>query len=488
MRVRISVSTESGSALTSLAPLDAATSSRTKSGFPPARSTRTASTSSDTAISPAAASASACAARASIGPKRELYVPVDGRVGEVASLGTPRHAHEPGPRRRLARQRVKQVAGRIVDPVPVLDDEERRHQQDAGEQRPDALVQPVAPELRLELVDLGRRGNLGIEGNGDQRRQRRQVGHHRGDPGHQGSAGLARVHLRGQADERPQQITEHRVRRRRRVLVAAAVELREAERLLPQLLEQAGLADARLADQLHDLLLAHARAVDGESERGQLGLAADERELRLRLLLLLAEHGADAVGRDRAFLSFQQERLRGRLEARPGTFQNVGGGQQAAGLGARGEARREIDRVAHDVVGAAGLGPDVPAERRAAVDSGAQRQPLVGPEDGSERTQHPLLVGASGRGRPADDVDLAAALVDVRPEPGQAQLLELVAEKLRKRRQVAVDRLGAVGRDLLVDARELEEGGGDLTVLRLAGLEQQVSPQRLGDVQLDLVR
>ena len=180
--------------------------------------------------------------------------------------------------------------------------------------------------------------------------------------------------------------------------------------------------------------------------------------------------------------------MRRGLEARPGPLQYVGGRQQAARVGARGEPCCEIDRVAHDVVGAARLGADVPAERRAAVDTGAQRQPLVGPENGAERTQHALLVGARRRRRPADDVDLAAALVDVRPEPGQAQLLELVAEKLREPRQVAVHRLGAVGRNFLVDARELEERGGDLSVLRLAGLEQQVSAERRRYVQLDLVR
>ena len=53
---------------------------------------------------------------------------------------------------------------------------------------------------------------------------------------------------------------------------------------------------------------------------------------------------------------------------------------------------------------------------------------------------------------------------------------------------MVVHRLGALRRDHLVDARELEERGGDLTVLRLAGLEEQVSAQRLGYVQLDLVR
>ena len=53
---------------------------------------------------------------------------------------------------------------------------------------------------------------------------------------------------------------------------------------------------------------------------------------------------------------------------------------------------------------------------------------------------------------------------------------------------MAVDSLGAIRRDLLVDTCELEEGGGDLPVLRLAGLEQQMRAQRLGNVQLDVVR
>ena len=50
------------------------------------------------------------------------------------------------------------------------------------EQGREALVEPLPAELRLELLGLRRRRDLGVEGNGDQRRQRRQLREHRGNP------------------------------------------------------------------------------------------------------------------------------------------------------------------------------------------------------------------------------------------------------------------------------------------------------------------
>ena len=141
-----------------------------------------------------------------------------------------------------------------------------------------------------------------------------------------------------------------------------------------QLLDESRLADPRLADELGDLALTQASRSDGRLELRQLLFATDDRQLLGSFFLHDAGDHADAVGRDRPLLAFDQERLRRGLEAGRRAFEHLGGREDLARLGPRGQPCGEIDGVAHDGVGPASARTDVAGERRAAVDARTERQ------------------------------------------------------------------------------------------------------------------
>ena len=66
-----------------------------------------------------------------------------------------RHADEPRPGRRLLRELQEQRTRRVVEPVRVLDDDERRHHQDPLEERLDGLEQLVAAAAGSSASDSG---------------------------------------------------------------------------------------------------------------------------------------------------------------------------------------------------------------------------------------------------------------------------------------------------------------------------------------------
>ena len=206
---------------------------------------------------------------------------------------------------------------RVVDPVCVLEDDERRHHQHAEQELLDRPEEALAPERRLDLLGLRCHRHFGVEGNREQREPGRELGHHGLDPGLQAIAGLGRALRFGDSRERAQQRAKRQVGDGHPVLVAARDELREADRHGLQLFDEARFADPRLPDELGHLALAQACCSDGRLEVRQLALAADDRQLLRSLLLRHTGDDADAVGRDRSFLPFDQERLR--LRSRSGS-------------------------------------------------------------------------------------------------------------------------------------------------------------------------
>ena len=127
-------------------------------------------------------------------------LPLRGRLA-VRSRGD---AHEPGPRRRSRGQRAEQEARGVVQPVPVLDDEERRHEQHPLQERADDLVQPVEARACGHGVHLGRVRHLGVERHREQREHRGEVGHGAADERRQDLPCLRTPGSLGDADEAPQ--------------------------------------------------------------------------------------------------------------------------------------------------------------------------------------------------------------------------------------------------------------------------------------------
>ena len=114
-------------------------------------------------------------------PARRPARPAAGRARAACRARRARTARPPGAasRRRAtaaasgrrARWRSRKRR-RVVDPVHVLDDDQRRHQQHPRHELGDDLVQLVAAEGGVDLVRLRRRRHLGAERDGQQRQPR----------------------------------------------------------------------------------------------------------------------------------------------------------------------------------------------------------------------------------------------------------------------------------------------------------------------------
>ena len=219
IRVVSSDSTVSGSE----SPAAGATaSSRMKSALPAARSVNAATAASESATSPAAARASARASSAE-GRKVEQSIPAQRWPRRPA-----RDDDEPRLRPRLGELREHELGG-IVEPVRVLDHDRGRHHQHPRQQLVEHVVQPVAPEHRVDLVDLRRGRHLGVEGQREQRQPVGEIGHRRLGEGGQLRAGRVRGLVRQDADEGTEEGAQRRERRRRGVRLAAGAQDLEAD-------------------------------------------------------------------------------------------------------------------------------------------------------------------------------------------------------------------------------------------------------------------
>ena len=97
--------------------------------------------------------------------------------GEWQARWSPRGDDEPGPWPRLGELREQELR-RVVQPVHVLNEDHRRHEQHAGEELVEDVVQPIAPERGIDLVDLPGVRHFGVERQGEQRQPLSEVGHH----------------------------------------------------------------------------------------------------------------------------------------------------------------------------------------------------------------------------------------------------------------------------------------------------------------------
>ena len=324
---------------------------------------------------------------------------------------------------------LQEAERRVVHPMGILEDEQRRHHEHTYEELLDHGVQARAPERRIDLVALRRRRDLSLERDREQWQQRREIGDHRLDPRLEARTGIGGRELVGDPCECPQDTAEGVERCRRPVLIAMTDQLREARGQLACLGHEARLADPRLADELDRVRRPHARAFDGGEQGGELRVSSDDRELALGRGGGGPDGFGHAVSGDRALLALHQKRLWLDGVARVGAIEHLGGGEDLPRPGTGGEARSQVDHVPQHCVGPAGRGAHVAGERRPAVDAGAQHQRARLVDEGAQGSKHSLLVRAGGERRTRRQVELAAVRVDVGLEPRDRQLRRHLADQ-----------------------------------------------------------
>ena len=281
MRAVAAASIDSGSA-SSCPAAAAAARSRRYCGFPPDRSVSVSS--SDGPTGDACVAVSASSARV-LGGQRSGRELVDRGELEPCQEPTPavlpHHAAQPGPTVDLRADVVEEGARGLVHPVGVVEDQERgaveHHLQEPGHD----LEGLRAAVLGAQRQHLGRVREVDLERRGEQRDPRTQRRVALVDE----TADRCRDHVVGvvpaDTDGVAQQLAPREVRGRRRVRLAAPPHDADVGGAGLELLEQPGLADAGLADDLDQ----RAAAIDGTAERGlehrQLLGPTDEREARV---------------------------------------------------------------------------------------------------------------------------------------------------------------------------------------------------------------
>ena len=114
--------------------------------------------------------------------------------------------------------------------------------------------------------------------------------------------------------------------------------------------------------------------------------------------------------------------LRG-VEQRVGAFEHVARRVDLTGIGLGHHARCEVDRVAHDRIGAAVGRADVAGEDGAAMDADADRQRKPALDDLAQCEKHVFFAIAGGLRRAGGKDELAAVVVDVGAQERDLQSL-----------------------------------------------------------------
>jgi len=202
--------------------------------------------------------------------------------------------------------------------VGVLDLDQRWAGEHALEQAHDDVAQPRRAELRRERLDLSRERRVDVEGDRQQRHPRQERRIALLDDGAQTAEDDVVRLVVADAEQRAQQLAPRGVRRRGAVGLAGGVQPAHSRGAPAQLVEQPALADPLLAGELDDPPGPAAGGGDRVVERGDLALAADQREvLGHALARAAADRGTDRPRLDGARLALHRERLeRVQVEAR----------------------------------------------------------------------------------------------------------------------------------------------------------------------------
>ena len=259
MRAIVAASAESGRPSMPFDSMAARSRSRRNCGLPPERVATTSSTCIGSGCCSAARRAMRSASGAGEGAQLDARDGPGRRWREAGPGGPPRDADQPAARGGGAREEREQLGRRLVHVVRVLDLDQRMAGQHDLEIAVHRLVQLGPAVLLGEHLDFGRRGQVDVEGDREQRQPRHEVGHLRAHVGFDGlqHVGIARVP--SDAHHFPQQLAPQDVRRGRGIGFAHGVQLAELRRVVAHGFEQTRLADAGLADDVEQSAVAGAR-------------------------------------------------------------------------------------------------------------------------------------------------------------------------------------------------------------------------------------
>ena len=369
---------------------------------------------------------------------------------------------------------------RVVEPVHVLDDEQRGHHQQPFDQRRECLVASIPCAGRIERVDVRGRAEPRVERKREQRQPGGQVGGHGSDEERELLPGLVPRSIGRDSDQLPEKRPECSEWLSLRVRLAGHVELLEPDCEGARLGDETRLADARVGYHLDELQLAQPCPSDRVADDVELRVTSDDRARVERRARTAAGRLADGVGQDRGLLALDEQRLDVRRVRRARPVEDVRRREDRSGRCAGGQPRREIDRVAHDGVCPPRRRADVAGEDAPTVDAGPEGEPDVRAHDVTQRAEHRLLVLARRRRSACGEVNLRGVGVDVRLEPRQAVAPTGVRDDAGKRVETASHLfrivVGGVG------AGRLDERDGHLAMLGLAAGDGQVVAQRARDV------
>ena len=385
------------------------------------------------------------------------------------------------------RKTAQQVGARLVHEVHVFDHEHRRRAcQRRDEEAHRDVGQRLAQEALIEASRLGRAGKIEAEQDAEQRhpRNERRVDARRDLA--QTTLHFAGVRLRPEPERSEHRRPERVVRGRRLVLLAARVQHHDVGAAADELLHKPRSAAARRAADLDDPTVSSTHVVEHREERGKLGVTSDERCLD-RTLAPRADDGPDDRSPDQLRLALGTERLDGRgLEGRARSLQHDLGREDLPRLGPAHDPRGRIDRVAEDTVGATVRWAEIPGEDLAGVDADPHRDDTGSVHHLTQCAQHPLLVVTCARRRTRGQQRLHAPLADV----GLVERHLIAEGGFLDRADALVERLGerfrAEPSEQHVGVHQVDEGGGDRPVLRLAALEQHVGASRDRDALSDV--
>ena len=307
MRVVRRLSTEPGSVSRRSPRLAASTSSRTNSGFPPERSVTALTVSVGSGNSSAIASASFAVQTtssgsrwiSSLGPSGWTDRSPSGRVVTQSSHGLGRDLSL------MCRSSDRDWSSSQVRPRR----RQRRHHQDAFEEQVNGLQELFAAGGRIKGIGFRRRRRLSIQGNCKQRQPRCDIWHDTGNELSKLCAGSLARGVGRYSRNLPQKVAPGGERGGGRVLLGRGGQVCEAKRERAELVDEAGLADSRLPDELNDLQSTRAGRVDRVAQKRKLRVATDDRgDVALRIVPRPGRR-ADMVHRQRTFLPFHQQRF-----------------------------------------------------------------------------------------------------------------------------------------------------------------------------------
>ncbi len=399
---------------------------------------------------------------------------------EAARVGAAPAHDRAGPQLPARQRRLQQLARRGVQPVGVLDDDERRRVEQARQQ-PRADEPPPAPRrLGVQPRRACRQRKVDADDRAEQAEPVLQPG---------GGARQRIRHGRGVAVGDAEQLAQRGPRGgvRRMRAVGGPLEADDAQPRVARdgdrVREQARLADARRAAQLDDGDAPRQRGPGRGRERRGLPIAAGRHGEVAGIRGDLCGRGRirsdDDLGLDEHGLALDLERVhRLRLEVPAGPVQDGARPEHVAVGRLAHDARREVRRVAHRRVRPARGRPDVHGEDAPGVDAGAEGERPFVRDDLAHREQHAIGIVLVRDGRAGREHDLAGREVGVRADERHAVPLAGLLDRRHQPVERGADRSRPVGVEHLVDALELDEGDDRLTVLAELGVRELVVQDR----------